>query len=199
MIVVARFGAERGVDFRDYALFLPGVGVALVLAAILSGRLGQAIRQPRGIAFALVFSLGVIVAATLTPSRDALQFGSVGSGTCDLTSLALPSLHDFRSLNDTSLNVALFVPLGIAIGATARSAVAAGLLVAGLAVPFAIEAIQLVATPLDRACQAVDVIDNEVGLLIGLVLAIGVVLAGRLAAPTRPDRGSAGDGQRDAM
>ena len=37
--------------------------------------------------------------------------------------------------------------------------------------PFLIEAVQLVATPLGRVCQSGDVVDNLTGLVIGLVAA----------------------------
>ena len=198
MIVAARFGAGTGVDFRDYALFLPGVAVALVVAVVASGWLGRVLRQPRGLALGLALSLGVIAAATLTPSRDALLFGSTGSGTCDVTSLALPTLHDLRTLNDTSLNIALFVPLGLVLGAMAWSGIAWKVVVSALAIPVGIELVQLVVTPLDRSCQAVDVVDNEIGLVVGLAVAFALVIAGRLAAPTRHGRGPAGPDQRDA-
>jgi hypothetical protein len=38
-----------------------------------------------------------------------------------------------------------------------------------VALPFAIEATQLVVTSLDRACQSADVSDNLTGLALGVV------------------------------
>ena len=197
-MVLAAILHGTGVDFGDYAWFVPGVGVALVVAIVAGSVVGRAFGESRGVGFSIVLSLGVIAAATLTPSRDALLFGATGSGRCDLAAIGLPALHDFRTLNDISLNVALFLPLGLTIGATGPSRRSLVLLVAGMALPVAIEAIQLLATALDRSCQAVDVIDNETGLLVGFGLALAVVLISRLVAPTRSGRGPTGPDQRNA-
>ena len=56
------------------------------------------------------------------------------------------------------------------------------MLAVALALPFAIEATQLVVIPLGRACQGADVIDNLTGLVIGLMA--GAVL-GRLRPESR--------------
>jgi hypothetical protein len=37
-----------------------------------------------------------------------------------------------------------------------------------VALPFAIEGFQLVVTPLGRACQSADMVDNLTGLVLGL-------------------------------
>ena len=90
----------------------------------------------------------------------------------------------------TTHNVILFVPLGLAIGLLGRSAVTARLLVAALASPVVIEAIQSLAPMLGRGCQSRDVVDNLLGLGIGLVLGalLSVVRAGR----TRRSRSARG-------
>jgi len=173
MVIAAVTGRGLGVNLRDYILFWPSVVVALVLALLVSRWLARWMHRPWAVAFALVFSIGVIVAATLTPGRDALLFGIPGTGSCDLSHIELPGLRELLSPNDTSLNVILFLPLGVVIGYLARSRLALGLLAAGVALPFAIEAIQLVLTPLGRTCQAVDVVDNLTGLFLGL--AVGVL------------------------
>ncbi len=62
------------------------------------------------------------------------------------------------------------------------------LAIAGLA-PIAIEASQLLVTPLHRACQSADVFDNVTGLFVGF--AIGSILAATLVA-LRRDAGPVG-------
>ncbi len=50
-------------------------------------------------------------------------------------------------------------------------------MIAAIALPFAIETIQLLLPVLDRACESADVVDNLTGLVIGLG---GGVVAGWL-------------------
>ena len=84
-----------------------------------------------------------------------------------------PPLGLLRGLNDVSLNVALFVPLGFAIALLPRSRRSLAVLVAAIAFPFVIEATQALVTPLGRGCESADVVDNLLGLAAGL--AAGVV------------------------
>ena len=49
-----------------------------------------------------------------------------------------------------------------------RSPYRAPILIAAVILPFAVEAFQLVVTPLGRACQSADVFDNLLGLVVGL-------------------------------
>jgi glycopeptide antibiotics resistance protein len=96
--------------------------------------------------------------------------------------MGLAPLSEYLHLGgDTSLNVILFVPLGLAIGLLGRSPVTARLLVAALVSPVVIEAIQSLAPMLGRGCQSRDVVDNVFGFGIGLVLGalLSVVRAGR--------------------
>jgi VanZ family protein len=86
---------------------------------------------------------------------------------------------ELTRINDSSLNVLLFVPLGIAIGLLAWSPRAAAILVAGLLLPFVIEATQAWLPALGRGCQSADVVDNITGLVVGLVIGR---LAGRSLA-----------------
>jgi hypothetical protein len=187
MIMAAPFPRGLGFNLTDYALFWPVVAVTVIAAVVAGAWAARAGRGRAGIVSGLVFSLGLIAAATLTPSRDALLFGIPGTGTCDLSHLVLPGLGDLRALNETGLNVILFVPLGATVGFASvlrrRPAVIAG----SIALPFAIELVQLIVTPLGRACQGVDVVDNLTGLAIGLVL--GVIAATIVRRVTRADQG----------
>ena len=71
----------------------------------------------------------------------------------------------------------MFIPLGATIGLLPGSRRKAAIVIAAIALPFAIETTQLLAPALDRACESADVVDNLSGLAIGLV---GGVVAGRL-------------------
>ena len=180
MLIAALTGHGSTINLRDYIWFWPGVVVTVVIAFVASGWLARTWQRPRAVAFGVVFSLGLIAAATLTPSRDALLFGIPGSGTCDLSGFRPPTLSDLRSLNDTSLNVLLFVPLGVTVGIAWATRRTLPLLAASVAFPFAIEAIQSVATPLGRSCQGVDVANNLTGLVAGLAVAAMVAIGARL-------------------
>jgi len=166
-------------DFRDYlrdfAWFWPGVAITIVLAIVLSPNVARGLKVRWPIAMILIFSLGFIASATLTPSREALRFGTVGTGTCDLGRIGIASIRELiLHPGDPTFNVILYIPLGMAIGLFPWSRRKAALIVAAFALPFAIEAIQLVVISLDRACQSADVADNLTGLVIGLVVGIVV-------------------------
>jgi hypothetical protein len=162
-------------DFRDYladfAWFWPGVGLSIVAGIVLSPLVARTLRVRWAIAMLLMLSLGLIVSATLTPSREALRFGALGTGTCDLRRIGIASIDDLIS-GDPTFNVLLYVPLGLAIGLIPSSRRKVALIVGAIALPFTIETIQMVAVSLDRACQSADVSDNLTGLAIGLVVGI---------------------------
>jgi VanZ family protein len=65
----------------------------------------------------------------------------------------------------------------VAIGLFPRSRRTAAVVIAAIALPFAIETIQLLLPVLDRACESADVVDNLTGLVLGLG---GGVVAARL-------------------
>ena len=178
---------ESLADFRDYladfAWFWPGVVVSVVLGIAFGRRVGHALRIPRAVATLLILSAGLIASATLTPSREAVASGAVGTGMCDLSRLGPASIGELLRFDDPTFNVLLFVPLGLAIGLIPASRRKAVLVVGAVVLPFAIETIQLLATGLGRGCQSSDVADNLTGLVIGL--AVGIV-ARRVAPPAPP-------------
>jgi uncharacterized membrane protein (Fun14 family) len=180
-------------DFREYladfAWFWPGIGISIVLGIVLSARVGPALRVSRAVATVLLLAVGLIASATLTPSREALRFGAIGRGTCDLGRIGFAPISDLLEFGDPLFNVLLFVPLGIAIGFLPSSTPKAVLVASALAFPFAIETIQLLATGLDRACQSADVSDNLTGLVIGL--AVGIA-ARRLRGSAMKGNGNGG-------
>jgi glycopeptide antibiotics resistance protein len=157
--------------------FLPSLLVSIAVGLGLNQRVASALAVSRMIATAAIVSLGLILSATLTPYKGAIALHATGSGSCAFLRVGLASPNELMavSVNDTLLNVVLFVPLGLAIGLARRSRYAVPLVVAGIALPFAIEAIQLLAPSLARACESADVFDNLTGLVLGLVA--GALLA----------------------
>ena len=168
---------------EDFAWFWPGVLVSLALGIVFGRWLGRALRVPRAVATLLIFGAGLIASATLTPSREALTQGAVGSGTCEIARIGPASIGELLSFGDPTYNVVLFVPLGLAIGLIPASRRMAVLVVAAVILPFAIETIQLLATGIGRACQTSDVADNLTGLVIGLVIGVAARRLTRSASP----------------
>jgi VanZ like family len=156
---------------------LPGVAIALVISVAVSGLVGRALRVGRPVAWVMVLSLGVILAVTMTPRWEALAFGAQGSSSCDFSRIGLVPLGELLRFDDSSLNVLMFIPLGVTIALVPRSRRKGAIVVAALALPFAIETAQLLLPVLDRACESADVVDNLTGLVLGLG---GGVVAGRL-------------------
>jgi len=157
--------------------------VSGLISVAAAGRLSRALATPPWVALLVLFSVGLILSATLSPSSEAASVGTVGSAVCDLSRLSPLRLRELVRINAGTLNVVLFVPFGVALGRLPRSPAKVMLVAGGLALPFAVEGVQLIATQLGRACESGDVVDNLAGLLIGLV--IGAVWA-RAAQPGQP-------------
>ncbi len=147
---------------------VPGIAVTLVLSVPASGPVGRWLRVRRGIAWVGLFSLGVIVSSTLSPLRPDVVVPSDLDRTCDFARTWLAPLGDLASDWDATLNILLFLPLGWAIGLAPWSVRKIIVMSGAIGLPFAIEAIQLLAPPLGRGCESADVVDNPTGLVIGL-------------------------------
>jgi hypothetical protein len=161
----------------------------MLVGVVASRPLAHALGTSRSLAWAVVVALGIVLAATLTPVHDAPDLPWLGPLRCDLSRVGLPPWQDLTTINDRSLNVLLFVPLGIALGLLPRSMRKLDLVLAAAVLPLAIEMAQLVLAPLNRTCQSADVFDNLVGLAIGLALgslAGAVALRRRPSAPREP-------------
>jgi hypothetical protein len=102
-----------------------------------------------------------------------------GPGYCVLVRFWPASLQELASVSGPSLNVVLFVPLGIALALLPRSRERSIAIAAAVALPFAIETIQYIVPALGRYCDSADVADNLTGLVVGL--AIGAVAGGAAA------------------
>ena len=147
--------------------FLPGLAVAAALAAIAGPWLGRLLRIGGIHAAVIILSLGAIIAATLTPLRGWPDF-ALPPIPCDLRRVGLAPFSELLGLNDTSLNILLFAPLGAALALVPRAGWR--LLAGAAALPFLIETIQLVVPPLARGCESADVVDNLTGLVLGASL-----------------------------
>ena len=110
-------------DFLDAVPgFLPGLAVSALIALGAAHRVAIALRARWLLAFGLLVSVGAILAATLTPNVGSLE-PPPGNTFCDLTRMSLAPLEELLSLNDEpSLNVLLFLPLGLVMGLLPRSA-----------------------------------------------------------------------------
>jgi VanZ family protein len=153
----------------------PALLIALAVSMLASGRAARWLGVRRPVAWVLLMSVGVILAGTMTPLNVVDRLSYPPPGTCDLSRMGLPSLEELRREGDVFGNILMFLPLGFAIALLPRSPRKAAVLVAAVAFPFAIEATQLVLTPLHRACESADVVDNLTGLVLGL--AAGAVVA----------------------
>jgi hypothetical protein len=163
------------------------LGVSLIVSVVLAPAVARRLQTSRPLAAFLLFGFGFALSATLVPGMDALA-GIHSDGSCDLSRIGLIPTSDLFRIGDPSLNVLLFVPLGLAVGLLPRTRAAAVAVVAAILLTFVIEATQLVVTPLGRGCQSADIFDNLLGLAIGIV-------TGALA---RPILGSAGSGRPPA-
>ena len=154
--------------------FVPGLIVTVIVSTIACRPVARWLGTSPLRAWWLMAGLGLIGVTTLTPQREALAYGMVGTGTCDFSRVWPASFGFYAGNNDSAENIALFIPLGAAI-ALLPARIRPAALVAGIFLPIAIEAFQRQVTVLNRSCQSADVVDNLLGL--GLGLALGAALA----------------------
>ena len=160
---------------------LLSVGVALAAGNSVARRL----ETSRAVGRALVVSVGLIIAATLTPLKGAIESGLISNGTCDVSRLGLAPLWRLPlTSDDPVLNILLFIPLGISIGIS-RSPRRARLIIAAVALPFVVELAQLLLPVLDRSCETGDVVDNLTGLVLGLAVGATISAATARYQPSR--------------
>lgn len=163
--------------------FWPGLVVSLVIALVVARPVARAFGAARWQAIFLFVSLGAIVSATLTPDSSGLSTAPWPS--CDLSRLGFDTLRAYVTPSETSLNVLLFVPLGFALAILPASRHRSVALVASFGVTFAVEGLQLLVFPLGRGCQSADLVDNTIGLAIGLLAGAVIALAaGRATSPS---------------
>lgn len=153
---------------NDIPWFWPTVVVIAITGIASRRRVSQALDIGSASAVAISIAIGLIVGATLTPGRSALELGDQGRAACDFTRMGLIPVSELAAMREPALNVLLFVPLGVVLGLLRPSARTWVVIGFGAALPLVIEVAQVVALPLDRACESADVIDNLTGLFAGL-------------------------------
>ena len=176
---------------------LPVVVVVVLAAALLSGPLGRWLPAARWLVWLLISAFGAVLAVTLTPVAGpgpwAWRTGVPGQPVCDLASFAVPGLHQLLLLDQTSLNVALLVPLGVACALLPRRSQVVVAAAFGALLPSAVETAQGVVTSLHRVCSGADLADNLTGFAVGLV--VGLVLRPLIPVERRLPGGAPAAGQ----
>jgi len=153
----------------DISQFIPGLLLATLFGLVAGPLLGRLLGVGRLHGSATMISLGAILVTTLIPGGDPPLVGSQ-IGTCDLSRFGPGALADLLTINEVSLNVLLFVPLGVTLGLVPRSPRKILAVAAAVVLPFGIETLQLIAPLLGRYCDSLDIVSNLMGLSIGLVI-----------------------------
>jgi hypothetical protein len=162
--------------------FLPGLAVSLALGLVLAPPLARALGATRAVAYLLIVSLGAVVSATLLPTAGGFDWAAAGVGGCEVHRAWLAPLGHYLRPTEESLNVLLFVPLGIALALLPRSARTAAVIATAVAMPALVETTQMLLPVLGRGCEVGDVVNNSIGLVLGLVVGLG---AGRIGTAAR--------------
>jgi glycopeptide antibiotics resistance protein len=157
--------------FGTVPLSALALAVSIVLAVALSSRAAAWLETRRSVAALVVLGFGLVISATLVPTGAALE-GVPSDGVCDTSRVGFASIEQLTSVNTSSLNVLLFMPLGFAVGLLPWSRPAAIVALAAASLTFVVEAIQLLLPLLGRGCQTADMVDNLMGLAIGLVMGL---------------------------
>jgi VanZ family protein len=164
--------------------FVPGMAIAFALMPLMAPWVGRVLRTPVIIAGLLVVSVGMVLAATLTPLVAAEPAPGI-RGACDMTAPVPPPRSVLLALNDRSLNVLLFLPLGLAVALLPRSPRTVGVWCAAFLASLFIEGTQLALPTLGRGCEIADVFDNLTGLALGIGLVTAVRVAGVIVRAPR--------------
>jgi hypothetical protein len=175
-----------GISFRlpSVLTFIPWLVPGIVLSALgataLAPAVGRWLRAPTLQAWLLLLGVGIVASATLTPiPGDGTPFAF-----CDTRRLGPPPLTDLLRVSTASLNVLLFIPLGLAVGLLPRSERSTMVAGATLALPFVVEIAQSLLPALGRGCQTGDMVDNVIGLLLGFVIGRVLTRTARKASPS---------------
>lgn len=156
---------------------IPSVAIAIGLGIALARPLARHLRSSELLAFGFILSLGLIIGATIPPDNPSTPAPLAPFGACDLSRSGLASIRTYLRINEVSLNVLLFVPLGLVVGLLPTPPSRWRLVVLVLLMPGVIEITQAAVPALLRGCQSGDVIDNILGIVIGM--AMGRLLSAR--------------------
>lgn len=151
-------------------------GLAILVAAGLTLPVSRLLGAAPWTTFLLCASFGVIVAVTLAPaSPGRLLYGTAGYRTCDLDLFETSHPSWPTTLDESGLNVLLFVPVGIAVALLPRWSQVAAAAVFGGMLPSTIETTQGLVPALGRVCSGADIRANLTGLAIGLIGGLVVI------------------------
>ncbi len=172
-------------DFiQNVPWFLPGVAIWTVFAIIVFKPLAGFLGTRRVIALLLTMSVGLILFATLTPVTPDLDAGIAPRGQCDLSRVTIASWSTLTTYRAPSLNIVLFVPLGFALGLLPRTSRNVAIVLGAFLLTVLVEATQSLVSELGRGCESADIVDNTMGLAIGLAAGLVVtVVAQRSRGP----------------
>lgn len=163
--------------FSIYAAFIatpwaiPGFLVVFAVALVSHRWFGRKLQMSPWLALALLLSLGAILLITITPSH---YWYPNRVSSCYLGMPHLPRARTLLYPNEQSLNILLFVPLGLLCLLARPWRVVAVLLSCSALLPVLIEAYQYALPAFGRICTTVDVFNNLLGLVLGVI--IGLVL-----------------------
>lgn len=165
--------------------------VASVLAALVVALL---LRKTRGasawLVAALIVSVALVVALTLTPNAG-IEESSLVDPRFDRGPWGyLRQPEYWLHLDSRTLNVALFLPLGLTLGLLARGTARWAILAFGLALPWIVEGMQS-ALPFDRDPQAIDLADNTTGFVVGYTAGLIIAIVSAAARSRDPSGSSA--------
>lgn len=142
--------------------------VVVIAAAVLAYPVGRLLRSWPLVVGLLVVAVGTVAVFTLSPSAS----GGLAEG-CSMT-LHRPHRSDLLEPTQLSLNIWLFVPLGILVTWLRPWVLVAAGVFGCLALPWAIEAVQYAVPELHRVCDLVDVLMNQLGALIGIAIGLTI-------------------------
>ncbi len=149
----------------------PALLTAVPLAVLVTLVAGRSVARAPGSApwtgYLLTFAVASILAITLVPARPPV--GPAEGPSCLVPSFGVLTSGVLLGVTEESLNVLLFVPLGVAV-AWLDGRVRWAALAFAVALPWIVEGTQLAVPALGRACQGIDLTTNLLGLGIGLVL-----------------------------
>lgn len=148
---------------------IPVIAGSIVAALIVGGVLHRRLGARAWLVAGLIVSIGLIVGITLTSNAgyDGTPFIDPRPDPGPWGYLMAPRywLH----VDSRSLNVALFIPLGVSLALLVTGPMRWVVLAVGLAAPWLVEGLQRV-LPFARDTQWIDVADNSTGFVVGFVL-----------------------------
>ena len=153
---------------------IPLVAASSVAAVVVALVLQKTRGAGAWLVAALIVSGALVVALTLTPNAGIEDSYFVDPRFDRGPWGYLRQPEYWLHLDSRTLNVALFIPLGLTLGLLARGAARWVILGLGLVLPWLVEGLQAM-LPFNRDSQAIDLADNTTGFLIGF--AWGLIIA----------------------